>query len=122
MALQLTTAIDVGVLDVHDYTHVKIQNCNLDAKNKSIQFNTSEGYMSSGVFQRGMQSRDKNFEIYNRPAKGIEGQEGYVAADPQYDNLVGDIYGEANVLLYDSVASTLYQWLIDNGHYIGAIV
>lgn len=120
MPLQLTTSIDVGDLDTHDYTHVKVVHFALDVRHGAIQFQTSEGYLVGAQFQRGAHSRDRSWEIRDIPAQGIEGEAEYVAADPQFSTMVGT-QGEDDQLLYDGVAGALYDWLVAKGHYSGTI-
>ena len=122
MPLQLTTAIDVGDLDSHDYTHVMITDFYLDTRHRAIQVATAEGYLVDGTFVRGEKSRDKRFEIMDIPERGVEGEPGHTAADPQYSDMAGETYGHNSKLLYDDVATALYQWMVDQGHYAGTIV
>jgi len=120
MALQLTVPIDVGDLDSNDYTHVRIIRFALDVMARTIQFQTVEGYIQNGQFVRGRHGRERGWEIQDIPVQGVEGEPGYVAADPAFTILAGT-QGEDGQRLYDGVANTLYQWLIDHGHYAGII-
>lgn len=44
-------------------------------------------------------------------------------ADPVFDQFVEDsLTSAAGVPIYDEVSKSLYQWLIDKGHYSGTIV
>lgn len=121
MPLQLTTPIDCGDLDT-DYTHVKVSQFLVSIKNSEVSFHIMVGYMSGDDFVEGkfkasqIEDKKDHFVIRNIPAYGED------PADPQYDNFIGGAYGHDGVLLYDDVASEIYQWLIDNNEYAGAIV
>lgn len=119
--IQLTTPVSTGDLD-EDYTHVRINRFTLDRRANSIQMDVELGYLDGGEFVVGQYSSRKLFEIHDYPAQGEEGDPDYTPGSTAYTDLVGGNYGHTDVLLYDDVSTTLYQWLIDNGHYAGSIV
>jgi len=123
MPLQLTSAIQVGDLDVENYTHVQISSFLFDRRKSCITLEVVEGYLDEDDnFVEGKHSRPSKFLIKDLPQEGTEGEDRYSPADPQYSTMVGGTNGESGELVYNTVANALYQWLIDNGHYAGTIV
>lgn len=106
--IQLTTAFDMGDLDA-DYTHVKVVQFALQTEQKNIQFTTRLGKMVDSAFVPGE-------HITNATQKS------YFVGGAEYDALVASLTSDADVSIYNEVARTLYQWLIDNNHCVGSIV
>ena len=108
MPIQLTTPIPVGGLDEGDYTHVKIVAFRMDPMNKRMDIRARAGRIVEGVWFQGKVSNQNTGWAHN-----IEGAE--------YDTITA-IQGQAGSALYDQVANSLYQYMLDKGAVVGTIV
>ena len=109
MPIQLTTPFDTGAIDSGSYGQVKIIAMNIDLIERKIDLrvqhgNTVNDEWVSGIIVRDITSKD------------------FTIRDTDYTTIIATESEAAEELYYDKVADTLYQWLIDNAHYIGTIV
>ena len=121
MPIQLTAPFKVGDFDDENYTTVKILHFSWDNVNKMMQIACVLGRMAAGKFAAG-KKEPLVVVIKDIPAQGVEGDPGYVPADPQYTDLVTGTHANANELVYAAVQRFLYQWLLDRGYFTGTIV
>lgn len=121
MPIQLATTFKVGDFDEENYTIIKVLKFFWDNVNKTMTLWAYYGRVAGGKFKAG--KRDPIvIEIVDRPAMGIEGEAGYVPADPQYTALILSAIANANENVYGAVQRYLYQWLLDRGHFTGTLV
>jgi hypothetical protein len=109
MALLLTTPLTVGGIDASDYTHVRIASFMLDSVENRIYLSIRFGYKNGSAWVSGVNIPNitvKDFEI-----SGAD----YVA---MVANTVGS---DASKKIYRQASDKLYQWLIDNNHFIGTV-
>lgn len=110
MALLLTTVFNPGDIDAgKTYSHLKIQDFDLHTSSKVINFFAEYGNESEGVWQRGAASPALDFQV----------------TGPDYDAMIvaqstADDGGSGHEI-YSGAKRLLYQWLIDNGHAVGAV-
>ena len=109
MPLELTTALDMGAIDA-DYTHVKILNFLLHSEGEFIEMVVAHGTVDGGGA----------FTVGKRVAGVTPSHFRIEGAD--YATIVSAVTSDTGVPIYNEVARELYQWLIDEGHYIGTIV
>lgn len=121
MPIQLTTPKDTGDLDPNaaQYAQVKIVHQGIDVSAKIITLRVELGNTVNGAWQPGILP-PSNYVIKNRPAVMVGGVE-TAPASPAYDSLVTQLPGNTTESIYAQSADILYQWLLDNGHYVGTI-
>jgi hypothetical protein len=109
MPLSLTTPLNVGAFDTTNYTHVKILRFVHDSANSAIHIVAYHGTLSGGVFTPGKEMDGVTLKRFEVIGAG-------------YTTLVGKLTSASGVAIYNEVARELYQWLLDNNHYVGTIV
>ena len=107
MPVSLTTPKNTGDLDPSSavYAEAKIVFQSIDVEVKAINVKVQYGNTVSGVWE-----------------KGILKDEWFVIKGADYDTVVASSSSAAGEIYYEKVAAVLYQWLIDNGHFVGTIV
>lgn len=111
MSIQLTTPLSVGDLDGNSpYQEAKIIDFKLFSADKRMELvvqlgNTIAGKWTPPVLSMGTITV-KRFEI----------------SDTDYDTLVATQSLAVGEVYYQKVSEALYQWLLDNGHYVGTII
>lgn len=127
--LQLTTPYNPGDADPGaSYTHVKITSMRVvfdeDEEPPGILLTAHRGTFESSVWARGAAALAQTFKVADHPE--ITDTEGEVvtAADPQYTTMIAALVaaGDVGERKYDVIAKELYQWLIDQGHFVGTYV
>lgn len=110
MPLQLTTPLSVGAIDANSpYQIVKILQLNIYPGAKVIELTLQHGNVVDGVFVPGM------------AVEGVTVKR-LTVSSPDYETLVAAKSAGADEVYYDKVSNLLYQWLLDNSHFVGTIV
>ena len=110
MPIQLTSPLSVGTIDVNSpYQQVKILQINLLSAVKRIELTVQHGNTINGTWT---------------PGRAIEGTtvQRFKILDSEYDTLIAAKSAGADEVYYDKVGALLYQWLLDEEHYVGTIV
>lgn len=108
MPLLLTTPLDMGAVDV-DYTHVKVIAFSVNLVGDFLEISVAHG----------TEDGEGDF-IVGKRVGGVT-HKGYELRGADYVTILSKVTSAAGVLIYDEVARELYQWLIDNGHFVGTI-
>ena len=109
MPIQLTTSITTGDIDPNGpYTQVKIVRFMLDSVQKVVELQCQYGN-TDGEWVPGVNAGATSIKYF------------YITGE-DYTTIVATESAAAEEIYYDKVAETLYQWLIDNEHYVGTIV
>lgn len=103
MPLTLTSAIDMGDADANDYTTVKITNLDILVESGRLYFNCAKGYLDGGNFVAGLLQPER-FEVSGDAFTAMKA----VAATTDES-------------WWDHSARVLYQWLLDEEHFVGSI-
>lgn len=103
MPITLTTPKDVGDLDTSDYTTVKIIDVNTNSEKRAVRFTHLLGYMDGDDFVHG-----------KLPKEMVE----LIGDDI---NPIVSVMGAADENLWDHGARAGYQYLLDQGIYVGSI-
>lgn len=106
MPIQLTTAISVGDLEAGSLTHVKITRFAVDVQNGEIDLIVTFGRIVESAFV----------------PTGVKRPDQFCIRGADYTSIVAATASAQGAILYDEVATNLYQWLIDNNHFAGTIV
>ena len=106
MPLLLDIPLNMGAVDVN-YTHIKIMN--FTHNYNAIYLVVQHGTMSGNNFVQGKNISDVTIRSF-------------AIQSDDYATIIATLTSATGVPIYDEVASTLYQWLIDKGHYSGTIV
>ena len=109
MPIQLTTPLDTGALDAADYTHAKIVSFKIDIAQAQIELEVHHGTVAQAVFTSGKM-------LYGVTLKK------FVITGEDYAALLAEVTSGTGVLIYDEISNALYQWLLDESHYVGTIV
>ena len=110
MPIQLTTPYAVGDMDVGSpYSQVKILQLNMNVEGGLIDLVVQHGNTVASVWVPSVAIEDKTVRRFR-----ITGTD--------YDTLVASQSAAVGEVYYDKVAEKLYQWLLDNDHYVGTIV
>ncbi len=121
MPIQLTTPLDHKA--GHDipnaiYTHIKITSFRMIPDAQAIELIINYGTNIDGVFTKG-RTHQRVMWIKNKEEDTINN----IPADPIYNNLmIAAVASAESAPLYTEVARSLYEWLINKGHYEGTIV
>lgn len=124
MPVQLTTPIVAGGLDAttDEYAALKIIKFEMDLNRGSILLTCEYGNTVSNVWTpAGLSDRFRYVQIINHPAVGVEGEEGYVPASPDFTDLMAISEPEEGETTYQAVRRGIYQYLIDKGIALGSI-
>jgi len=103
MPITLTTSISTGDIDTSNYDTVKITTVNIDVLTSRLGFGTKKGYMDSGNFVPGK----IDAEWFDVPDDDLTAMKAVEATTDE--------------TWWDHNARVLYQWLLDEGHYVGSI-
>jgi hypothetical protein len=106
MPLQLTTEINVGDLNSHNITHAKIINFRCLLEDNLLDFDLAYGHLDGESFVR----------------TDLKPKQSYQIVGDEFIELVGSTHGAADVLVYDTIANVLYQWLIDHSILAGTVI
>jgi hypothetical protein len=119
MPLQLAIPVSTGDLSANDLTHVKVERFRIDIENKRLEFAVNFGFYNEGIWSPGeyQPSVRRMFIVRDAAPEGGEG-----GSTDFTDLVAASTPLTLEEKLYDGVARTLYQWLIDNGHFDGSIV
>jgi len=133
----LTTPLSLGDMDPTPYTHIRVIDMKWKDRRpkangvwaKSIDFSCHAGHLVDGEFVEG-HSIDgltlKRFQLRDWNQGPTEADD---PDDPiwpiehtDYTSMVAKLTSASGVLIYDEVARELCQWMIDKGHWIGAVI
>lgn len=109
MPIQLTTAISGGDFESGSLTHAKINFFAISVQNQVINFRVQLGRIVEDQFQAAQLLHSgtvRDFEITGE----------------DYSTIVAATASAQGAILYDEFAAALYQWLLDNSHFVGSIV
>jgi len=110
MPIQLTTPIQTGAIDPNGpYEQVKIIIFSLNTVVPNIEILCQYGNTVESVWVPGVRVGDVADQAFR-----IEGDD--------YDVMTAVKSVAADEVYYDETKELLYQWLLDNDHYIGTIV
>jgi len=114
MPIQLTTALQTGVIDPSGpYTQVKIITFTLNTIRKFIEVNCQYGNTVNNEWVPGIATGSASNQTLIIQDSG--------EATDYTDMITAESAAEGEVY-YDKVKEILYQWLIDNEYYDGTIV
>jgi hypothetical protein len=119
MPLLLTTPVDTGDLDSFSYDRVKIINFRVDVEGEAIEFEVQFGSVVDNNWVPGLMKRNKRFSIRNEGRLDENGD--LIQGERQEYNEVVSSVSLTDELIYDGVARVLYQWLLDNDHFVGTL-
>lgn len=107
MTITLATPKDCGDLDpgTEQYAEVKILQTTIDLRQKVVTLRVGFGNTVNGEWK----------------ASPIMGELSYAVKGEAYQTLMAALPTENGGSLYEQVAKTLYQWLIDNTVHMGTI-
>jgi len=115
MPITLTTPIQTGAVDSNGpYTEVKLAPITLDPTTDSVWLVCQYGNTVNGIWVPGVNVgvvANKSFCVKD------------AGEDTDYTDMVTKLIEQSDVgkSFYDRIATILYQWLLDKGHYIGTI-
>lgn len=111
MPIQLATPFNGGDLEAAPLTHVKILSFQIELRGTgSIHFYAIRGHVKNG-----------NFIETTNPIAGKTTYE-FLLRGNDFKAMTATLTSAPGLLIYDEVANTLYQWLIDHEHFAGIIV
>lgn len=104
MPIQLTTVFAVGDFDTDDYQHVRVVSFTLHSVQNFIEVECQYGNTVNGVWVGGTKAP----EVHK-----IEGAD--------YAAMVAKL-PQGGETIYQAAGREIYQWLIDQGKYVGTLV
>lgn len=110
MPLALTTPYDPGDGEAGTYAHVKLKNLVLNISQGQGHFDVIYGNEVSGVFTEGAVQ-----PFATKPMT-------HFIAGADMLTIISVPAASTSETVEDHVARALYQWLIDEGHFVGTIV
>ena len=129
MPIQLTTPKSVGDLDPGapsgQYNQAKIVAQTLKTEEKQIMITVQVGNTVDGSWRKGVMPQQTYTIMNGADHEDPEhpGDPNYIIPGvPDYDNLVSELPANTTDPIYDHAAKALYQYLIDQGLYVGTIV
>lgn len=125
MPLQLTTPVSVGGLDPDaaggEYDQIRIENLEFDFVRKKIGLRCVYGNTVSGDWVSG--KKEMRIGVQNQEAAYDENGDIIAGtSSTAYDDVVALLPVDDTTPLYTQVGDTLYQWLIDQGYFVGSVV